>query len=383
MEGFKTAGLTLRRRTDVDWQDVRLFDKLRIFAAGDMIYEGRVTSLPASGLFQVDVSATGLVAELRDHRVTPLYLDRDLAQWQDTTLARKVATATEDHTKITASADASGLRFEYGDSALTTSHVGELYYRAPDGETVSMVIYKTTNSIGAQAILAPFLVSDDNDAFTSGTSVLTPIVDGAYHWSDVRCPRAIPPAPHPPVLGADPDDGDVRGVHGSLAGREPRAAAHQPGRQPRCCRVGRRPRHAPRSAVAHGRHDRDTSYPISQLAFFDPTAPYDIVLAVNAFHLWNFSVWENGRVDFGPIDISDYTWQVRQADYGVQVELHGDEADEVYSGVEVSFTDAATGLPKRLTPRDDPDLADTSQVEPRRRAWPREVVGARDHPDGR
>jgi hypothetical protein len=224
MEGFKTAGLTLRRRTDVDWQDVRLFDKLRIFAAGDMVYEGRVTSLPASGLFQVDVSATGLVAELRDHRVTPLYVDRDLAQWQDTTLARKVARRR----RITRRSPrrltrpGSGSSTETRRSRPRTS--GSCTTAPRTARPSAMVIYKATNSIGAQAILAPFLVSDDNDAFTSGTSVLTPISTARTTGPDVRCPRAIPPASHPAVLGADSDDGDVRGVHGSLAGREPRAA---------------------------------------------------------------------------------------------------------------------------------------------------------------
>lgn len=366
MEGFGTCGLSLHRRTDVDWQDINLLDKLRVIASdGVVAYEGRVTSLPRTGLTEVAVSATGLVAELSDHRVTPLYVDRDLSQWQEPTLARRVAAGAEERSKITSTSDASGIRFEYPTDPLTTSYASELYYRAPDGETVGAIQYTGTSTIGAQAILAPFYVSDDNDAFSSGTSLGSTTLDGIMHTISVAVPEQY-------LMIRTRPSGSLTPTAGTYAALTPICV--QGNRSVSLLAtdttVGVAASDVIRDLLAEAPSLQDrggiqnTTYAIRQAAWHDPATPYEIIQTVNGYHLWNFAVWADGAAAYGPLDISDYTWQVRSSEPGVTVDLHGDELDGLYNGVDLTFTDAATGLDKRLTPDTSTDLRDAEISNP-------------------
>jgi hypothetical protein len=108
----------------------------------------------------------------------------------------------------------------------------------------------------------------------------------------------------------------------------------------------------------------DTAWPIPHLVFKDQTDPYDAFLAVNAFHLWELGVWEDKTLHFGPSDRTDYDWDVRLSDFGVQVEQQGDSTETLANGVVVDYTNVVTGSKDVLTPDVYTDLADAGSSNP-------------------
>jgi hypothetical protein len=107
-----------------------------------------------------------------------------------------------------------------------------------------------------------------------------------------------------------------------------------------------------------------TTYPIPHLAFHDRTDPYDAILEVNKYHLWQFGVYDNRTLEFGPVDMSDYDWEVRLSDPGTKVELQGDSASDLANGIVVTYQNVSTGKQDVLTPDDHPELRDTGPENP-------------------
>ena len=63
---------------------------------------------------------------------------------------------------------------------------------------------------------------------------------------------------------------------------------------------------------------QQTTYPLRQIAYHDPTFPHDAFLELNKAHLWELSVWEGRRLCFEPpADLAEFDWQVRTDDPGV------------------------------------------------------------------
>jgi hypothetical protein len=107
-----------------------------------------------------------------------------------------------------------------------------------------------------------------------------------------------------------------------------------------------------------------TSYSIPHLVFLDRTDPYDALLEVNKFHLWDFAVWEDKTLYYGPADLTDWDWEFRLDDPGTTVDLHGDSAEDLANGIVIEFDNVQTGKKTVLTPDDNGDLADTSEENP-------------------
>jgi hypothetical protein len=102
---------------------------------------------------------------------------------------------------------------------------------------------------------------------------------------------------------------------------------------------------------------QDTTYPIGHLVFRDRTYPYDAFLTVNSFHRWGLECWENGTVNYGPVDLGDYDWELRLDDFGFIMDSQGDTIEDVANAIEVSYTDALTGQKRVLTPTTTPSCA--------------------------
>jgi hypothetical protein len=111
-----------------------------------------------------------------------------------------------------------------------------------------------------------------------------------------------------------------------------------------------------------------TSFVIDHLAFRDPTTAEDAISTVNAFHLWEWGVWENREFFFRqPTD--DLVWEARLSE-GARIQLEGDDAANIYNGVIVQYTDAA-GQAKIVGPtgatyvdNTSDDLLDSSEDNP-------------------
>jgi hypothetical protein len=109
---------------------------------------------------------------------------------------------------------------------------------------------------------------------------------------------------------------------------------------------------------------QDTTTPIPHLAFTDRTDLYEAFGRVNAFHLWDLAVWENRVLHYGPVDMTDYDWQIRLDDPGVTVDLQGDSVESMANGIVVQYTDVTTGELTEVTPDDDDRLLDSDPENP-------------------
>jgi hypothetical protein len=94
-----------------------------------------------------------------------------------------------------------------------------------------------------------------------------------------------------------------------------------------------------------------TTFAIPHLVFNDPVTPADAIATVNAYHLYDWGVYDNGEFFFRAPDPTRLTWQARLSD-GAQLDLEGDTGAQVFNGVIVSYTDplgrrASPGRPPR------------------------------------
>jgi hypothetical protein len=83
-----------------------------------------------------------------------------------------------------------------------------------------------------------------------------------------------------------------------------------------------------------------TTFAIPQMAFKEPTTAAEVISRANAYHGWDWMVWEGRTFYFVPA-ASGVQWQARQSD-GASLQLEGDAADQVINGVVVAYSDNGT-----------------------------------------
>lgn len=93
---------------------------------------------------------------------------------------------------------------------------------------------------------------------------------------------------------------------------------------------------------------RPTDYPIPHLVFRDPVTATDPIERLNAFHQWDWGVWEDRRFWWTPRGAQGRTWRIATAD-GLDLSLEGDTTDAIYNGVLVTYTDFA-GVSRTVGP---------------------------------
>jgi hypothetical protein len=83
--GFKDLSCSLLRRIDLDYPDLGLFDRVRVYGPGNRtVWEGRMAQFPRShgDGFQIVPGAVGHSAALTDNpSFREIYVDRDLSHW--------------------------------------------------------------------------------------------------------------------------------------------------------------------------------------------------------------------------------------------------------------------------------------------------------------
>ena len=80
-----------------------------------------------------------------------------------------------------------------------------------------------------------------------------------------------------------------------------------------------------------------TSFAIPHLVFADPTRAADAISAVNAYHLYDWGVYD-GEFFYRATDPDRLTWQARLSS-GAHLDFDGDTAAQVFNGVLVHYTD--------------------------------------------
>lgn len=385
MDGFSTGQAILRRRIDLDWPDLNLFDPVVITNGhGDIVWEGRISATPRqlddSG-HSFHVEMTGWMAHARDQPHPAVFVDRDLGAWEGPTLERiRYLSDAARATKFVVASGGSVTRAPSGEQALDTalgrvnvsaafSQLAEAYYDARDAEADIREIWyavETRDDAGTALNPADWIVSlstapnPDGTGFSTTGSLasgstgylaatagdrfafahiyldVTLTADGAWHawW------RLAVYGDHPvPLIGAT----DPKGVASSDVIRYT-AGRWCPMLDP--------------SGV------QDTSYPIGHHAFRDPTDPYEMWLSGNRFHRWELGVFDNRKLHYWPKDLTVADWIVASTDPGAEVRLQGDSVTDLCNGLIVTYDDVDTGTRRTITPDVEPALADTSELNP-------------------
>jgi hypothetical protein len=111
-----------------------------------------------------------------------------------------------------------------------------------------------------------------------------------------------------------------------------------------------------------------TTFVIPQLAFLDPVNAADAISLVNGYHLYEWGVYDNREFFWRPPDPNRLTWEARLSD-GAQVSLEGDDANNLFNGVFITYTDPSgkrrtVGPPGSVADATDATLVDINPENP-------------------
>lgn len=387
MEGFERGSFILRRRIDLEWPDIELFDTVRFIAPdASIVYEGRVAAMPRSldaDGHQILVECVGWMAHARDRKLSEVYVDADLSSWEQPTLARQAGLRTSnfaiDPFSIVAGvgsthASALVLRTE-GSWVSPFKRVSEALYVFPEGSSGFGAVYfwsllsqagsSWTHQFGTSAdgnYAVPFEQSGNfGAADTAGYWAPATVSNRGQRYGHVHWYFNATPAGS---VGADFSNSlrllRVYGNHGlTLQGENPKGYFVSDMIRDICERWC--PELDPSGIDA-------TDYPVPHAAFRERVHPYDAWLTLNSYHLWELAVWEGRKLHYSQIDATDYDWEVRLDDPGVSINLQGDSTEDLANGIVVEYTNVLTGQRDVLTPDDAPELADASADNPANKA---------------
>lgn len=374
--GFKDLTTSLLRQITVDYADLNLFDTVRAYGPGNQTaWEGRVQQFPRSHGqgFSITPGAVGWAAHLRDDpSFREIYVDRDMTRCTEATLARKVALAAAGipQGKVPVTIGTGGIVWTPPNEALPASEITEVMYDAGPGIAVTSVGYAGTRNGTFTNFEAPYLLAANTETSLNASAALT--LDGTSHFATLGTPcryiglRTFTTGAVTPAAGCQQSYTAlaVFGSHG-LAGH---ALASDPGMfgfYASDVVANIVTRTAP--LLSLGQIDA-TTFAIPHLVFTDPTTGEDAILSVNAYHQYDWGVYDNKKFFYRQPDPDTLTWEARLSE-GAQLELEGDTAEQVFNGVYVSYTDP-TGVQRTVGPpgasadATDASLQDTSASNP-------------------
>ena len=393
--GFKDATITLPRRIDLDYPDLNLFDTVTILGPGGKVaWEGRVVQLPREhgDQYSIQVGCVGWSSHLTDDpSFTEVYVDRDLSHWGPASVARRLALSgsfslADPEVTPDATTQAPSLKTGFKDTwLLATKPLAEAFLDLGPGITLGSVYYawkKDANVINADANWNWYVGGSDTDTLSAfdltanlraagpGTGTYTPSTTGRrfafiQHYYNTG-----------PAGNANTDYGlywtclAVYGSHG-LTKQGTEDATNAKGFYAsdiiRHAVSNAAPLLSAELSTAGGKIDA-TGFVIPQAEFRDPTTAKDVIEKVNAYHLWEWFVWENRVFHYRAPDPSRLCWEARLSE-GARLNLEGDQADDIYNGVVVSYT-APDGSKKSVGPvgsgcdSTDSALQDTTATNP-------------------
>jgi hypothetical protein len=355
--GFKDLSCSLLRRIDIDYPDLGLFDTVRVYAPGNRtVWEGRMAQFPRShgDGFSITPGAVGWSAHLTDDpSFTEVYVDRDISHWQGPSLAERLAMlgASHDITSFTYNVDGTALMCALPNQALGAQVQTEAWYTAPAGVTVAKVSYKGTESIPA-GYRGALVVSSTGDPI-AGSATVAATLDDTVRTATLATPRRYVfvdlysnGTAATPAAGAH-RTWKVLAAYGSH-GLTTRAIAGEPdGLYASDVIANIVSRAAPLLTVASGAIQA-TTFVIPHLVFTDPTTAESAIQLVNAYHGYDWGVYDNKQFFYRASDPALLTWQARLST-GARLDLEGDTAEQVFNGVYVIYQDA-TGQKKTVGP---------------------------------
>jgi hypothetical protein len=382
-EGFSDGGVQFARRADLDFQDVKLLNKITFSGAdGSVAYQGRISAIPrdvGADSHSVGVSLAGLIANASDRKVNEVYVDRDLSAWGPMSRQRRAnvlaaaLTPVDSSSSADATTGAAGISTEVNGAWVSPYYpISEAWYDAGSQCLVRFVEFVWTRD-ATTGSAAPWtwnvaVSSDDVQTATNDSGNLAAVGPNQQRFTSPTARRYARLAfflSNTPA-GADGVTYGVQwtkiAVHGNHGLQD---YGYEPGEP-----SGYRSADVIRDVITrfcpqlHVGNIAAADYVIQHLAFRDTAAtPYEIMQQVNKYHLFNLAVWEDGRVDWLPFNLADYDWQVRMGE-DASVSLQGPSTDSFYNGIVVRYDDVITGRREALTPDSHPELQDTDPNNP-------------------
>ncbi|GAC1406344.1 MAG: hypothetical protein NVSMB60_26170 [Mycobacterium sp.] len=387
-DGFADASMTLRRRIDLDYPDLGLLNGINLIGEeGSIAYEGRIGSLPrslTSSGHAVTIQTQGWMTHARDQTFVECYIDRDLSHWRQMGRQRRINQLGANATRL---AGPSVLPDNTGNPAVEIGFqdawvapykpIAEAWWGPYPGVTIGQVVYNqisrsNVNTTDTNWSLYVIIAADDTATYPTSSAnlaTLTPpqsstLSGVAANGSLVAGNSALlslyygvtPAGTAGQTYNAQFTQLAVIGNHGlTLQGAAPYGVYASDVIRDVCARF---------APLLNTANVQATTLPIPHLVFLSETHPYDAFLEVNKYHRWGLECYDNKTLRYAPVDLSDYDWEVRMSDQGVNVDLQGDDVQNLANGVIVRYTDVATGRETRLTPTAFSQLADPNPLNP-------------------
>jgi hypothetical protein len=387
--GFKDMTCSLLRRIDLTYPDQALFDDVTVYGPGSRVaWNGRLVQFPRShgAGFAITPGAVGWSAHLRDDpSFAMIYADQDLSRWGVSSRSWKLALIGQNYQvndgqvvpDRTSMLPGLTLAFDGAWAAPAMPECAMAYDAGPGLKIGAIYLYwGLGGSVGTAAPWAHRLYVadvDDNTATTAiGTNAnlpstgqyLTLSTPRRYAFAELRY-DATPAGTQGFTYEVDLRQIAVYGDHGLT-----RRGADPGGFYASDVVADIVTRAAPLLTFSRGPGGsiEDTTFVIPHLAFHDPVTAEDALLATNAFHMWEWGVYDHRRFFFRAPDPSRLLWQAR-IDQGAHLDVDGLSADEVFNGVLVRYQDPAgnahtVGPPGATAEATDASLADTSAANP-------------------
>lgn len=379
--GFKGLVCTLLRDLGLPGRE-GLFDRVRVLGPGqEVLWEGRIQQMPAStdSGGRVQPQAVGWSAHLEDDATfRRIYVDRELSGWGGRPLQRMISlagfaqlAAADGDVGVWAQSDGAGvgpgirltIKGPAWSSAQGRPERGVTYQGG--GLDLAEVEHRWIGSknLGGWFLPLEGFAAADGDATTSAvyTAGSTVVAGQRRSLSMAAGTRRIDTSLRYEAYPAGSADYTyevylvevaVYGRHGvpGVRGRSYVGAGQGPyGFRASDVLPDVLSSAAPllRWTTGPGGTITPTDYPISQLVFADPTTAADVVGRLNAYHYWDWAVWEDRTFFWGPRN-SGRTWSISTED-GLDLSLEGETTDAVHNGVLVQYQDFG-GMSHQLGP---------------------------------
>jgi hypothetical protein len=393
--GFKDLSCSLLRRIDIEYSDQALFDDVRVYGPGnETVWEGRLVQFPRThdaAAFSVTPGAVGWSSHLRDDpSFREIYVDRDLARWRGASVQRRLNLSGQfGQSDPSVVADEStgqpSLRTGWlGAWTATSAGLSEAYYDGGWAGSIGSLYYAWKKIAAVNSGDANWhwdAIVDDADtspvgdtsgelrAAGPGTGTVT-ATTATRRFAIVRLYYALAAA------GADNVDYSVfwtclavYGDHG-LTKQGTDSATSAKGFYASDVIAHIVTSAAPLLTYTTGVDGSisPTTFVIPHLAFAEPTTAEDAILATNAYHMYEWGVWEDREFFYRQTSPDRLTWEARLGD-GARLNLEGDQAENVYNGVIVRYTEPdgtqkVVGPPGATADATDATLADDSETNP-------------------
>lgn len=385
--GFRDCSFSLPRRSDLEYADLNLNDRITIYGSGGprgrIAWDGRMVQFPRSHgeSLQITPGAVGYSAALRDFPAfREIYRSIELGDWGGLSTAEMIASPTFASFGPSIQSDTSAgpeLALLVQGLENTKPYVGAVF-RSPVDLGAVYYSFRNVNANFAgdanYALLVRLMASDvisggsdtsgDLNA-NSGAGTVTATTTGRrfaqVDWSYSVASdwllnfgalfKLILYGNHDLTLhGTEPDAGFLASDIITHA-------------VSRC------------APILNTTGIESTDMPLAHLAFLDPVTCEDVIVNANKFHLYEWGVYGDREFFYRQPNPDRLTWEARLGSGG-RIDFEGDTLSTVFNGAIVYFTD--TGGIKRsvgppaaywpdgiaLSDYTDATLVDTSQNNP-------------------